>query len=40
MSVAVRIFPEQEEGTVFQVLKRVSESYETVRENHTNSPTA
>jgi ribosomal protein S18 acetylase RimI-like enzyme len=34
MSVAVRIFPEQEEGTVFQVLKRVSESYETVRENH------
>lgn len=34
MSVAVRIFPEQDEGTVSQVLKRVSESYEAVRENH------
>src|SRR3954453_299269 len=34
MSVAVRIFPEQDEGTVSQVLRRVSGSYETVRENH------
>jgi ribosomal protein S18 acetylase RimI-like enzyme len=34
MSVAARIFPEQEEGTVSRILRRVSESYETVRENH------
>jgi len=34
MSVAVRIFPEQEEGIVSRALRRVSESYETVRENH------
>ncbi len=32
MSVAIRVFPTQDEDTVFSVLKRVSESYQAVRE--------
>lgn len=33
MSLAARVFPAQDEGTVFPVLRRVSESYQIVREN-------